>query len=439
MSLNSRTAISHCVLACLFAASMTHSHAENVTSYQSALQKVQAYQSENELGQQREQLAELNQKQSRLWQNPSLNIEQSGFESGQEKELSIGISQPLDIFGQRKLDRRRAETSSQQMQLQQQLWNAQSQLIVKFAWSQLMIAELEQRIYAAQMKVSQANLESAEKRYRVGSIALVDFERAQIESLEIKRLQQQALLKLHAAKRQLSNLWGESNSQVSTQTDVIAWPDQSEQTVQNYITQGWLEKLYALNLKQANYQIDNLKIKGRSQPTLNVGMTSTQTPEEKDDTALVVGVELPLNLFNRQQYTIPMAQKQQLLINQQQQRELQQQILDIANQLQQLKGLKNQNEAVSTQIKLAENVQKRTLQGFQAGKFSLTDIQQSTMQLQNLRLAQLELLSRAWQTALSAEALSIGTTFEDISRSDAYSQLHKKATEATQDLMNWGN
>lgn len=439
MSLNSRTAISHCVLACFFAASMTHSHAENVTSYQSALQKVQAYQSENELGQQREQLAELNQKLSRLWQNPSLNIEQSGFESGQEKELSIGISQPLDIFGQRKLDRSRAETSSQQIQLQQQLWNAQSQLIVKFAWSQLMIAELEQRIYAAQMKVSQANLESAEKRYRVGSIALVDFERAQIESLEIKRLQQQALLKLHAAKRQLSNLWGESNSQVSTQTDVIAWPDQSEQTVQNYITQGWLEKLYALNLKQANYQIDNLKIKERSQPTLNVGMTSTQSPEEKDDTALVVGVELPLNLFNRQQYTIPMAQKQQLLINQQQQRELQQQILDIANQLQQLKGLKNQNEAVSTQIKLAENVQKRTLQGFQAGKFSLTDIQQSTMQLQNLRLAQLELLSRAWQTALSAEALSIGTTFEDISRSDAYSQLHKKATEATQDLMNWGN
>ena len=161
MSLNSRTAISHCVLACLFAVSMTHSHAENVTSYQAALQKVQAYQAENELGQQREQLAELNQKQSRLWQNPSLNIEQSGFESGQEKELSIGISQPLDIFGQRKLDRTRAETSSQQIQLQQQLWNAQSQLIVKFAWSQLMIAELEQRIYVAQMEVSQANLESA--------------------------------------------------------------------------------------------------------------------------------------------------------------------------------------------------------------------------------------------------------------------------------------
>ena len=48
----------------------------------------------------------------------------------------------------------------------------------------------------------------------------------------------------------------------------------------------------------------------------------------------------------------------------------------------------------------------------------------------------MQILAQAWQSALSAEALSIGTSYEEISRSDAYSQLNKKAIEASQNLIN---
>src|SRR5690606_9971398 len=127
-----------------------------------------------------------------------------------------------------------------------------------------------------------------------------------------------------------------------------------------------------------------------------------------------------------------------LPIYQQQQRELKQQILDIANSMQQLKGLRSQFDATTAQVTLATKVQSRTLQGFQAGKLSITDVQQATTQLQNLRLGQLQILRQAWQTALAAEALSIGTSYEEISRSDAYTQLNKKAVEASQNLINGG-
>ncbi|WP_180184064.1 TolC family protein [Acinetobacter sp. YH01020] len=410
--------------------------AENVSSFESAFAKVQNYQAQTDIWQQQQQISDFNLRQSKLWQNPSLSIEQNGFGKNQDQELSIAISQPLDVFGQRKINQALASTSAQQIQLQQQIWNAQSQLIVKYAWSQLAIAQNEQSIYATQLKLSKSNLDSAQKRYQAGSIALVDVERAQIEALEIQRLYQQAVLKQQTVARQLSNLWGETTSKIGLNNSFTPWPEQSQSLVERNLSEGWLQKLYALNIQQANQQIKHLKVQARPNPSLNMGMSRTKSPTDANDTALVLGVDIPLNIFNRQQYAIPMAQKQQILLNHQQQRELKQQVLDIANSIHQLKGLRTQFDATGSQIGLAEKVQNRTLQGFQAGKFAITDVQQTTKQLQDLRLSQMQILAQAWQSALSAEALSIGTSYEEISRSDAYSQLNKKAIEASQNLIN---
>ncbi|AXF45484.1 MULTISPECIES: TolC family protein [Acinetobacter] len=416
-------------------ATMQWSFAEPIKTLDEAFAKVERYQNQSDIGQQRQSISELNIKNSGLWQNPSLNINQDGFGSNTDQELSIAISQPLDVFGQRKLNQKLAETAHQQGQLQQQLWTAQSQLVVKFAWSQLALAQVEKSLYAAQLKVSQNNLDSAKKRYQAGSIALVDYERAQIESLDMQRLYQQAVLAEQVAQRQLSNLWGETKADIQLNATTMPWPDQSDATVQRYIAEGWLEKLYALNIQQSNLNIESLKVQARPNPTLNVGMKRSQAPNESSDTTLGVGVDIPLNIFNRQQYSIPMAQRQQSLLNQQQQRELKQQILDIANAMHELKGLKLQFSAISQQTTLAEQVQVRTLQGFKAGKLSITDIQQANSQLQSIRLGQLQLLRQAWQTALSAEALSLGTSYEQISSSDAFSQISKNSIAQIQDLI----
>lgn len=425
----------HSLAVCLSAAAMSNLYAENPYSFDLALAKIQSYQSKHEIWQQNQQIADLNIQQSRLWQNPSISIEQSGIGSNEDQELSIGISQPLDLFGQRKLNQAMANTAARQIQLQQQLWDAQSQLIVRFAWSQLMIAQSEQAIYTAQAKLSTANLDGAKKRYQAGSIALVEVERAQVEALDTQRLYQQSVLNRQSAARQLSNLWGEVVSDVELSKTAAVWPAQSEKNIQQHLAEGWLEKLYALNIVQSNQQIESLRVQARPNPTFNVGMKRTNSPTENDDTALTLGVDIPLHIFNRQQYAIPMAQKQQILLNQQQQRELKQQILDIANSVHQLKGLHLQFEAAADQIALAEKVQNRMMQGFQAGKFAITDVQQTTMQLQNLRLSQLQILRQAWQSAISAEALSLGTSYENISRSDAYLQLNQSAAAAAQNLI----
>lgn len=438
MSFQNKTFISQWIAAGLLLLAIPNVNASTnaVTNFQDALTKVQQYQAQSELQTQRRKLATLNIQNSRLWQNPVFSIEQNGFDSSQEQELSIGISQLLDVFGQRKINQKIATLSEQQLQLKEQLWKAQGELIVKHVWAQYILSETEKAIFAKQIKASQANVDSAKKRYQAGSIALVDYERAQIEHLDIQRQSQQALLTLQTSQRQLSSLWGETQVSFKIQPKNLVWPSEIGHAVEKNIQQGWLEKLYILNLQQSHQQVELLRVKSRPQPTLNLGMTQTKAPLQDNETTVALGVEIPLNIFNRKQYAIPMAERQQQLLNQIQQRELKQQILDIANRLNELKGLRQQFDAIATQIQLSEKVQSRTLQGFQAGKFSITDMQQTSLLLQNLRVSQLQILKQAWKIGLSIEALSLGTSYEDISQSTAYTQLIKNAFAEMQNLIN---
>jgi len=94
-------------------------------TFDQALEQVQKYQSQQGVWQAQQQMAEANLKQSRLWANPSLSIEQTGFQSDQEKELAIGISQPLDLFGQRKAAQNLAKVEISKIDLAEQRYQAE--------------------------------------------------------------------------------------------------------------------------------------------------------------------------------------------------------------------------------------------------------------------------------------------------------------------------
>ena len=111
--------------------------------------------------------------------------------------------------------------------LAEQRYKAELELIVKYFWSQVALLELEKSLIGEQLAVSQENLSASEKRYQAGNIAQVDVDRVRMSHLENQRLYQQVDLKLQVAKQQLANLWGgDSNqfqlSQSSNQLWVLA-------------------------------------------------------------------------------------------------------------------------------------------------------------------------------------------------------------------------
>lgn len=403
-------------------------------TFDQALEQVQKYQSQQGVWKAQQQMAEANLKQSRLWANPSLSIEQTGFQSDQEKELAIGISQPLDIFGQRKAAQNLAKVEISKIDLAEQRYQAELGLIVKYFWSQVALLELEKSLIAEQLEVSQENLLASEKRYQAGSIAQVDVDRVRMSHLENQRLYQQVDLKLQVAKQQLVNLWGGGSSQFQlfqspNQLWALAANVEPNQDARNNL----LERSFQLDALAQQANIQQLKAKARPQPTVTLGVNNTRSPEQSADNQIRLGVEIPLNLFNRQQYGIKIAQAKQELSQRQQSFYRQQNQIDIETLISELKGLRIQFKQLNDQqVPLAIQVQQKTLQGFRLGKFAVTDVQQATMQLQDVRLRKVELLKQAWQNSIEIQSLRLGLEPEQIMAKDALMQLNQRAWQQSQ-------
>lgn len=403
---------------------------------QQAIAKTEQYQQTQNVWQTQQQIATANIKQAKLWTNPELSVSQTGFGSNQDQELSIGVSQRLDIFGERRSAQRLAQLSKDQSDLNQRIYQAQLELAVKYQWSQLAIFELERNVVQEQLKVSEENLNAIQKRYQAGSVAQVDVDRARLSHAENARLYRQADLQVQVAKQQLSNLWGDADKSIRIGLNPQSlWPSSTHQQVQEYLADNLFEKSRQLQVLQAKATVEQLKASARPNPTVNLGVNRTRSPEKTTDNALVVGVSIPLNIFNRQQYGVQIAQAKQDLLSRQQEFYLRQNALQVGTLLTELQGLEVQFKAVDeSQIPLAAQVQRKTLLGFSEGKFAVTDVQQATLQLQDVRLRKVQLLKDGWQRAIEAESLSLGIEPSQIMAKDALAQINQSLWQDTQAL-----
>lgn len=76
--------------------------AQQNSNFEQILEQIRAYQANQSNWQTQQQMANVQVKQSALRVNPSISIEQTGLQRNKDQELAIGISQPLDLFGQRR-------------------------------------------------------------------------------------------------------------------------------------------------------------------------------------------------------------------------------------------------------------------------------------------------------------------------------------------------
>ena len=398
------------------------------TSFEQILAQIRAYQNQQSNWQIQQQMANAQLKQSGLWANPSLSIEQTGLQSNQDQELAIGISQPLDLFGQRRAAQKVAKLSASQIDLEQQRYNAELELIVQYAWSQVALLQLEKSLVAEQLQVSQENLDATMKRYQAGNIAQVDVERVRIAHLENQRIYQQADLQLRVAQQQLASFWGSDLNQFVIAPSVNElWSRATVVKTDRQDIENLFERGLQLETQRQQASIDQLKAKSRPQPIMSLGVNRTRSADQNTENQIRLGVEIPLNIFNSQKYGIQIAEAKQTLIQQQQRFYRQQNQLDIDVRLAELRGLQTQFKQLNDQqVPLAIQVQQKTLQGFRLGKFAVTDVQQATTQLQDVRLRKVQLLKQAWQLNVEVQSARMGLPVEQITAKDALMQLNQR-------------
>jgi outer membrane protein, heavy metal efflux system len=399
-------------------------------------ERVREYQSSQDIWKAQQNIADANIRNSKLWANPSLSVEQAGFSNNQDKEFTIGISQPLDVFGQRKATQKIANLANEQLGLKQRIYDEQLQLVVKNLWSKVMLSEVEASLLMEQLKVSEESLKVAERRFNAGSISQVDVDRVKLTHVQNIKLVQQVGLQLQVARKQLANLWGESESSNVVGHDITSfWPQKTLEKVNKNLLDNLIEKSQNYQVLEAKANVAFLKAKARPNPDVNLSVKKTKTPQNESDDQLTLGVTVPLAIFNRNQYGIQIAEAKEKLIEKQKFFYQSQNKLEVYTLLSELDGLKEQFNLVSQkQIPLALTVQQKTLTGFQVGKFSVMDVQQATAQLHDVRLQSVQLLKSAWQKSIEAESLSLGIEPSLVMASDALTQINQNLIQETNAL-----
>ena len=425
------------ISASIFAEQSIESKNQQDSDFNQILMRVEGHQNQIRALKTQQDIATAKLKQSQLWANPSLSVQKTGFKSDQDQELDIEISQPLDIFGQRRSRKNLAKVELSQVDLNQKVYKAETLLAVKYLWSQVLVLQEELKISKNQLADSQANVDATRLRYRAGSVSRLDLDRILVTHIENQRRTQEMVLSLTTVKRQLANLWGAAELDHDLRASrAQLWPSDTTAFVQQALNENLLAQSIQLQKVKQQANLKYLKAQARPNPNVLFGITnSKQADLNNTESQIRLGVEIPLNIFDRQQYGMQIAQAKQDLLDQQQQYYQQQNKTQLDTLLLELKGLKWQYDLINEQqIPLSESVHQKTLLGFKVGKYSITDVHQASIQLQEQRLNKIQTLKQAWQKSLQAESLALGVDSNTIMSPDALMKINQNLWQSTNDL-----
>lgn len=416
------------LLAMLLTSSAMSLQAQPVLSLADVTQKIQRYQ-QPDVWQQQQQITQFNARQRGLWDNPTLTIQQTGFKNGQEQELEVTLSQPIDVFSVRKKAAYAANLQGQEVTLNQTLYQAKQGLIILYFWSEISVLEQEVAVLDQQLKISQDNLQAATLKQRAGSISQLDLDRIQISHLEnqAKSLQQRRALSV--LKQQFAYLWGDDHAEYQLATQAGLPDEITNQTVDttSSTTRNLYQRSMQLQHAQLQAQANYLKAKSRPMPSVILGTTRVKAAENNvTDQQVRVGIEIPLTIFNREQYSQQIAQQKMQLLEQETLRYQKQNRFDERALYAEMSILLEQYQLlIHQQIPLLNRIRDKMFVGFQAGKYAVTDVQLATSTLKQRQFESLQDLRAIWQKSLQLKALHLGIDPETILNKNALSQLNQ--------------
>lgn len=392
-----------------------------VLSLDQAIALATQYQPLQAVWQGRQQIAEANLQQSKLWDNPEISIDQTGFSQKNDRELTIGVAQKIDLFGVRGARQKLANIALQSEQVRQLAYQSQLKLAVTAAYWRVTQAEWAVKLQQDQTYLSANSEQVAQRRLNAGRIAEVEYSRVLVAHQQAQSQLTATQAALQEARFQLTRLWGNTQpifagtQAGSSNLQQNGWPVINLDQIAAGLTNNPQQTLLQQQQRQAEAALSLAQAQAKPQPSLRLGVNQTRNPASQDglktgtDNRLTLGVSIPIPVFNRNQGVIKATRALSQIAQAQQDYVVSKRSEQVQAGLIKLEALSNQYQQLQIQqLPLAKSIQQKTLQGFEAGKFSVTEVQQATREYQTLQFNQLQLLSQAWQLSLQLDALSLG-------------------------------
>ncbi len=358
------------------------------------------------------------------WKNPRINFLMEDFLGGgrfsglSSTESTLSLTQPLELGGKRgkRSDLADATASVAQAKLEQRKSETLAQAVVAFIH-----VGADQRRFEIAGKATELatqGLDFATRRVRSGAASSVEKQRAKIALARSKLTTEHAEHELRTSRRKLASFWGAPQDDfASVEANLF-----EVQQVPSYETlASRIEQSPALikAAKQKAVQTHKLRLaQAQAVPDLKVILGGRRT-EGPAAYSMVLGVSVPLPLFDRNQGNIGAEESKQEALAATEQAKRLSLLSTLYEYVQELIHANVELQTLTNEVLPdARNVLEVVTGGFRAGRFSQIELLEAQRSLVDLERERVDAAQRMWTLAVRLNSL-LGVSPLDAARPDA--------------------
>ena len=355
--------------------------------------------------------AEGNRIQQSLLPNPEASFEVENFAGNEGRggvdgaELTLGITQKIEMAGKRSNRARVANIEKQQIR-QEAIAYIQSVLAqTNQAFANIAIARQQLQYAQNRLGVADKMHKAVKARVRAAKAPKIQHTKVDIEQAAAELEKRKAEKELTLAKTVLANLMGVASVSQDIKSDILSLPEVSNyDAIVSALEQTPMATMSQLAVLKQESVLDLERSNAISDPTVGLGIRRFN---EDDGTAFLASVSIPLNFFDRNQGNIlsakadvksAQAQDQSLRLN------LNKQAIEIWQTMNNAR-----EEATDYQKNIIPSARKALEQaeyGYGRGAFSFLDLLDAQRTLFDVQENYLEALSIFYKNKSQVDMLS---------------------------------
>lgn len=307
--------------------------------------------------------------QAGLLPNPELSVQQEDFKRGRQTS-TVQFTQTLELGGKRAARTAVAERVREQAaaDIEQARAEVRSQVVVAFY--EVLVAQERMRLAQSSLELASGDAEATGKRVQAGKVAPVEETRAKVARAAAQAELAQAEGNLRSSRQRLFSLWGDMSHSATSLVGTLGLPGEglADEVVFARMTSSPVLKRARLELDRAQAAVEL----ERSRRVVDVAVSfGAKRSQETGITAAVVGVTVPLPLFNRNQGNIAEALSREEKAREELVATELRLTSEIAQIREQLRSARAEAQTLQRDaVPGARDAYSAASQGFQLGKFS---------------------------------------------------------------------
>jgi outer membrane protein, heavy metal efflux system len=356
--------------------------------------------------------------QASLFPNPELGIElenvggSRGLRGFNATETTLQIGQLIELGGKRIKRIRLAALESDLVAWDYEVIRLNVFMKVVKAFTDVLAAQKRVTLNEELVRITEQFWDSINRRVEAGRTSPAEASRAKVELLSAKIELERSKLELQTLRKRLAATWGSievSFAQVIGDLESVFTPPGLTR-IKSFLKQNPDIARWTAELAQRGAVLSLEKAMRIPDPIVTGGVRRFN---ETDDNAFVVGLSIPLPVFNRNQGAIEVAEYRR------RQAKYQKKSIEVALQIQlaetynALSAAYNEVNVLKTDmLPEAEKAFETIRQGFQMGRFGFMDLLDAQRTLFGVRSRFLDML-REYQQALADIERLIGQSLND--------------------------